>query len=117
MLFNPCKGCGDPIPEGLKYCDVPNKRCYSAYENAQGRKRHAKFSPERKRASNLVWTEIFSGRLIRQPCEVCGRSQVVAHHDDYAKPLEVRWLCISHHRLHHVKFGPGKNAFAAEEIA
>jgi hypothetical protein len=43
------------------------------------------------------------GRLTRQPCEVgvncLGR--VEAHHDDYSKPLEVRWLCRRHHSEAH----------------
>lgn len=37
------------------------------------------------------------GELISQPCEVCGALKVEAHHDDYSKPLEVRWLCRPHH--------------------
>lgn len=40
--------------------------------------------------------------LVQQPCEVCGVSPAVMHHEDYSKPLEVRWLCHKHHqRLHH----------------
>lgn len=39
--------------------------------------------------------------LIRQPCEVCGKPRSHAHHDDYTKPLSVRWLCQKHHRAHH----------------
>jgi ribosomal protein S27AE len=46
--------------------------------------------------------EIKLGRLIRQPCDVCGDILVEAHHDDYLKPLEVRWLCGHHHREHHM---------------
>ena len=57
------------------------------------------------RAHNLTEQAILKGILIRQPCEVCGetgnfvdgRSRVQAHHDDYTKPLEVRWLCQQHH--------------------
>lgn len=44
---------------------------------------------------------IRAGRLIRQPCEICGRTPADGHHDDYAKPLEVRWLCAIHHRWEH----------------
>jgi hypothetical protein len=35
------------------------------------------------------------------PCEVCKETNVDAHHDDYNKPLDVRWLCKKHHREHH----------------
>ena len=41
------------------------------------------------------------GLLSRQPCEVCGMTKVHAHHVDYTKPLEVRWLCSAHHRENH----------------
>lgn len=45
---------------------------------------------------------ITSGRLTRQPCEVCGvLSRVQAHHDDYSKALQVRWLCPLHHKWLH----------------
>lgn len=39
-----------------------------------------------------------SGRLKRTPCELCGNPKVQAHHADYGKPLEVRWLCRVHWR-------------------
>jgi hypothetical protein len=44
-----------------------------------------------------------AGRLVKQPCEVCGDAKVHAHHDDYSKPLDVRWLCLRHHVDHHAK--------------
>jgi len=53
---------------------------------------------------------IKEGWLVRGACEVCGREHspadghegyVDAHHDDYSKPLDVRWLCREHHREVH----------------
>ncbi len=43
------------------------------------------------------------GRIIKLPCEVCGDVRSQGHHDDYSKPLEVRWLCQKHHKeLHRI---------------
>ena len=50
-----------------------------------------------------VQQAIICGRLVRQPCEVCGKATVDAHHDDYSRPLDVRWLCRRHHIEHHAK--------------
>jgi hypothetical protein len=47
-----------------------------------------------------VSNAIRTGRLARQGCEVCG-DRAHAHHDDYSKPLDVRWLCSQHHTDHH----------------
>ena len=52
-------------------------------------------------ARRLTRRAIESGDLVRCPCEVCGEVRVDAHHDDYAKPLEIRWLCRFHHTQHH----------------
>ena len=62
-----------------------------------------------KRAQHMVEKAIKKGVLIPQSCEICntkgafkdGRTSVQAHHDDYNKPLEVRWLCQQcHHEWH-----------------
>jgi hypothetical protein len=47
---------------------------------------------------------IDSGTLIRLPCEKCGSFPVEAHHTDYSKPLQVKWLCRAHHMEHHRKY-------------
>ena len=55
----------------------------------------------RSKAHNAVARAIKSGELQRCSCEQCGNEKSVAHHDDYDKPLQVRWLCqICHMRLH-----------------
>lgn len=59
--------------------------------------------PERKKAHYTVGNAIKYGKLVRQPCEVCGLPEAQAHHDDYSKPLEVRWLCVKCHNEYHVR--------------
>jgi hypothetical protein len=54
-------------------------------------------NPEKSSAHKKVYVEVRAGRLKKEPCEVCGEVKVHAHHDDYSKPLKVRWLCPIHH--------------------
>jgi len=57
-----------------------------------------------KRAAHLlVQYAVRKGDLLKLPCELCGKKKVEAHHDDYTKPLDVRWLCKQHHAEHHKK--------------
>ena len=53
------------------------------------------------RARNRVRDCIYRGVLVRGSCEVCGASDAHAHHTDYSKPLDVRWLCSIHHAEEH----------------
>lgn len=59
--------------------------------------------PVKKRANAKVQSALRAGRLMRLPCEVCGDPKTHAHHDDYSKPLDVRWLCRNHHMQEHWK--------------
>jgi len=57
--------------------------------------------PDRKVAHSAVSNAIRDGRLTRKACEICGAESVHAHHDDYSRPLDVRWLCpVCHARVH-----------------
>jgi ribosomal protein S27AE len=49
------------------------------------------------KARGKVHDAVKAGKIEKQPCEVCGSTVVEAHHEDYDKPLEVRWLCRAHH--------------------
>ena len=55
----------------------------------------------RCKAHMAVNSELRAGRMFKQPCEKCGL-KAEAHHDDYNKPLDVRWLCKRHHAEHHL---------------
>jgi len=53
-------------------------------------------------AHNAVSKAISKGIIKRKPCEMCGNTEHVhAHHDDYMQPLDVMWLCVSHHKARH----------------
>jgi len=60
-------------------------------------------NPEKGRAYQAVIRALRNGRLTRGCCEVCQSSDVHAHHDDYSKPLAVRWVCAAHHKDIHRK--------------
>lgn len=65
--------------------------------------------PDRRERHEARWAvrhAIAAGRLVRQPCEVCGEAKVDGHHDDYSQPLAVRWLCRTHHREWHASNTP-----------
>lgn len=53
------------------------------------------------RAREKVRAAVRYGKLKRDACEKCGRKDTHGHHDDYSKPLEVRWLCPVHHGEEH----------------
>lgn len=59
--------------------------------------------PEKYQARQEVLKALRKGLLIKKPCEKCGAEKVEAHHDDYKKPLSVRWLCRDHHDELHKK--------------
>lgn len=62
--------------------------------------------PEKAAAHAALTGAIRRRELVRQPCEVCGAADTEGHHDDYSKPLTVRWLCKAHHlEAHHGRFG------------
>jgi hypothetical protein len=53
-----------------------------------------------------VRREVRRGNLMKQPCEKCGSNEWIhAHHDDYTKPLDVKWLCAAHHKERHKELG------------
>lgn len=60
-----------------------------------------KRNPLKRAAICAVNNAIRDGLLVRQPCEVCGSKKSQGHHDDYGQPLEVRWLCTTHHAAWH----------------
>lgn len=73
----------------------------------KGRRYRSKY-PEKDAAHRAVRQAIRNGFLARRPCEICREPSSQAHHDDYSRPLKVRWLCKEHHIAEHaVGIKPG----------
>jgi len=75
-------------PKGITTRKISEDRKYQ---------RRLKECPEKLKARYALRYAVRTGHVVKQPCEVCGTLQVEAHHDDYSKPLEVRWRCRAHH--------------------
>lgn len=58
------------------------------------------YDPRREKAHGLVYRALKAGKLKKPTkCEGCGAEgkRLQGHHDDYDKPLDVRWLCPKCH--------------------
>lgn len=89
----------DKVKAKMKRWSAKNLAEYR--KNPENKQRHA--------ARQFINNAIRDGKLIRQPCEECGLEPAEAHHEDYSKPSDVRWLCKTHHSEHH-KLERAKNA-------
>lgn len=69
----------------------------------RGKKAWEARNKHKRYAQGKVAFAVRKGTLIRKPCEKCGSLDSEAHHDDYSNPLDVRWLCDTHHKDHHVE--------------
>ena len=61
---------------------------------------YTKFFKERRNAQNKLRRAVLKGLIQRMPCWCCGE-KAEAHHPDYSRPLDVVWLCSSHHKQAH----------------
>lgn len=101
-IKGPLAGCTVREPHPWRYCRAC-KNSYMRQKRAEGKWRQ--IYNEKVLARARVNTRIRRGQMFKQPCEVCGEIKVQAHHTDYGKPLEVRWLCKVHHRAADVASG------------
>lgn len=72
-------------------------------------KRWNEKNPLKVAAHEATTKAIIDGDIEVAPCEVCGEEKAEAHHDDYSKQLDVRFLCSQHHNDWHRLNGEGAN--------
>ncbi|WPJ70610.1 endonuclease [Escherichia phage vB-Eco-KMB41] len=101
---------GDPSRKERIIANVKTYQAGPGREKANATKSHyQERHPKKRKAHNLVRNALRRGELHRGPCEVCGADKVVGHHDDYDRPLAVRWLCERHHKEWHLVHGEALN--------
>lgn len=79
----------------------PNWRGGVSRDNMRYKRLQRERYPERVYARELVRRAVRAGRLVPQPCSVCGGPNANGHHTDYSKPLDVVWMCSNCHRGEH----------------
>lgn len=99
---NECYRCGGEIEKKRQkqgYC----LKCHAAYMRETRPKYHELPLEKRKKmnARSYLNTYIKRGKVKKEACEKCGSMFVEAHHEDYSKPLQVRWLCRRCHLEEH----------------
>jgi hypothetical protein len=93
-----CCKCDGVLTSKAKYCNS----CHAAYMR-EWRKTHKLNDEQKVKAIVRSTTKMLvrRGKIEKLPCEICGKLEVEAHHDDYSMANKVRWLCFYHHREHH----------------
>jgi len=69
----------------------------------RARRNYKKVGTLRYDAMIAVRNALKTGKLTPEPCKVCRATKTDAHHEDYNKPLDIVWLCRSHHKLRHIE--------------
>ena len=92
--------------DGIEWCRNHHRtrtktEARRALMRRSGERQRLKF-PERKAAYDAVRYALKTGKLKREACSRCGsEDKAEAHHEDYARKLDVTWLCQPCHNEAH----------------
>lgn len=90
----------EKIQAGIKKYFLANKKRIRTQRDAWLQENRPLYAQKINARARVVYA-IKTGKLKRLPCQVCGSPEVHGHHTDYAKPLNVIWLCQKHHQEEH----------------
>jgi hypothetical protein len=108
--LNKCKECTKSDMHKRRHVDA--REYVLAYDRERGKLPHRKENarkqtdkwvnehPEWRNAQVKLGNAVRDGKVKPLPCMICG-VKAEAHHPDYSRPLDVVWLCSSHHKQAH----------------
>jgi hypothetical protein len=98
LIIKKCRGCGlhFQMYRSAQRCE----RCRERHKKAQ---RETPEATKKAAARALTKHGLAAGTITPAPCEICGNPKSEAHHVDYDRPLDVKWLCRQHHMAIHQK--------------
>lgn len=102
-LLGKCKECTKLDATATRLAKIDH---YRAYDRARGNRQvgygrvYREKHPDRRAAQIALGSAVKAGKVIPQPCLLCGE-KAEAHHTDYSLPLDVIWLCPAHHKQAH----------------
>ena len=108
--LNKCKACCiidskiySQTPEGKVTERRRNQKPKRKQEQQTNIQKWRKDHPEKYRAQTAVSNAVRDGRLSKpDSCQECTATENIhGHHEDYSEPLDVIWLCPTHHKLRH----------------
>lgn len=113
--LNKCKSCNKADVQSNYRANKPHYQEYYRQRNLTPERKDAKKRyldkqkqkyPQKYTARNMVNAAVRDGKIIKPDCcsECKKKCSPHSHHDDYLKPLEVRWLCVQCHARHHDGF-------------
>lgn len=105
-----CKACELRIEKERRAKKIDEIRAYDVKRaKSKNRRQQAKKNnlqwkannPLKRKAQQMVSNAIRAKKLVRKNCLICDKAKTHGHHDNYAKPLQIMWLCPVHHFYRH----------------
>lgn len=112
---NKCKDCNKKDVADHRLKNIERIRAYDRDRGSRQDKYYLREyrskNKNKYKAHRMISNAIKNKTLFSQDtCELCSSNfHIEAHHDDYSKPLDVRWLCSACHKQWHAKNGEGLN--------